>query len=115
LGYPAALVGQDGLERLTVPWDEFDVLFIGGSTEWKLSDAARQLAAEAKRRNKGVHMGRVNSRKRWLIAESFGCDTADGTFLTYHPDGNLERCRAWWRDGRNDTSGAAEEARGTEQ
>src|SRR5690349_16728191 len=32
LGYPVAFVAQDGLEVLPVPWDEFDVLFIGGST-----------------------------------------------------------------------------------
>ena len=64
LGYPAALVAQDGLEDLDVPWDDFDVLFIGGSTEWKLGPHARALAAEAKARGKGVHMGRVNSQRR---------------------------------------------------
>lgn len=95
LGYPAALVAQDGLERLDVPWDEFDWLFLGGSTEWKLSAASAELTAEAKRRGKGVHMGRVNSRKRWLIAESFGCDTSDGTYLSFGPDKNLERMRTW--------------------
>jgi hypothetical protein len=30
LGYPAAFVAQDGFEELSTPWDEFDVLFIGG-------------------------------------------------------------------------------------
>jgi hypothetical protein len=40
LGFPAAFVAQDGLEDLVVPWDWFDVLFIGGSTEWKLSTHA---------------------------------------------------------------------------
>lgn len=99
LGYPAALVGQDGLELLDVPWDAFDVLFLGGSTEWKLSPAAAQLAAEARARGKGVHMGRVNSRRRWLLAETFGCDTADGTFLAFGPDQNLERMRMWQRKG----------------
>jgi hypothetical protein len=29
-GYPAALVAQDGLEDLTIPWDTFDTLFLGG-------------------------------------------------------------------------------------
>jgi len=28
-GYPVALVAQDGLENLTVPWGEFDALFLG--------------------------------------------------------------------------------------
>lgn len=95
LGYPAALVAQDGLENLDVPWDEFDVLFIGGSTEWKLGDAARDLVKEAKARGKRVHMGRVNSLRRYRYAEAIGCDTVDGTFLTFGPDKNLGRLRGW--------------------
>jgi hypothetical protein len=96
LGYPAALVGQDGLENLTVPWDEFDAFFIGGSTEWKLGSAAADLAAEAKARGKWVHMGRVNSKKRYIYAESIGCDSADGTFLTFGPTVNLPRLMRWF-------------------
>lgn len=99
LGYPAALVAQDGLERLDVPWDAFDVLFIGGSTEWKLGPAARRLVAEAKARGKRVHMGRVNSRRRWGYAEFIGCDSADGTFLAFGPDVNLPRLRGWTVQG----------------
>lgn len=95
LGYPAALVAQDGLEHLTVPWDDFDVLFIGGSTEWKLSKAAADLVGEAKRRGKWVHMGRVNSHRRWSYAEHIGCDSVDGTFLAFGPDINLSRLRNW--------------------
>ena len=99
LGFPAAFVAQDGLEHLNVPWDEFDVLFIGGSTAWKLSVHARSLAAEAKRRGKQVHMGRVNSALRWGVAEFFGCDSCDGTFLAFGPDKNLPRARSWWAQG----------------
>jgi len=33
LGYPAALVAQNGLEFLPIPWVQFDVLFIGGTVE----------------------------------------------------------------------------------
>lgn len=98
LGYPAAFVAQDGLEDLATPWDEFDVLFIGGSTEWKLGRHARDLVREAKRRGKRVHMGRVNSAKRYRYAEAIGCDSADGTFLTYGPDVNLPRLLAWQRE-----------------
>ena len=29
-GLPAALVAQDGLEHLAIPWDDFDALFLGG-------------------------------------------------------------------------------------
>jgi hypothetical protein len=97
LGYPAALVAQDGLEDLDVPWDEFDVLFIGGSTEWKLGPYARAVIHEAKRRGKWVHMGRVNSEKRYRYAHALGCDSADGTFLVFGPDKNLPRLKTWLR------------------
>ena len=95
LGYPAAFVAQDGLEDLPVPWDEFDALFIGGSTEWKLGVHARRLVGEAKRRGKHVHMGRVNSLKRYRYAEAIGCDSVDGTYLTFGPDVNLPKLLSW--------------------
>ncbi len=96
-GFPAALVAQDGLEDLDVPWDDLDALFLGGSTAWKLGPAAAALAAEAKRRRKWVHMGRVNSLKRLRYADAIGCDSADGTYLTYGPDANLPSLLAWLR------------------
>lgn len=97
LGYPAALVAQDGLESLVVPWDDFDVLFIGGSTEWKLGPHPRELVVEAKARGKGVHMGRVNSERRFRYALAIGCDSVDGTFLIYGPEVNIGRLLAWTR------------------
>jgi hypothetical protein len=95
LGYPAALVAQNGLENLEVPWGEFDVLFIGGSTEWKLGPYARALVAEAKRRGKQVHMGRVNSSRRFAYAGLIGCDTVDGTYIAFGPDVNLGNVLTW--------------------
>jgi hypothetical protein len=88
LGYKVALVAQDGLERLPefIPWQDFDVLFIGGTTEWKLGEAAGQIVRMAKARGKWVHMGRVNSLKRMRYAESIGCDSADGTVLKHDPN-----------------------------
>lgn len=96
LGVPVALVAQNGLTPEMVPWDEIDWIFIGGTTEWKLSPHAARIASAAKERGKCVHMGRVNSARRWAIAEVFGCDTADGTFLAFGPDTNLPRAQAWW-------------------
>lgn len=95
LGYPAALVAQDGLEDLDVPWDTFEALFIGGSTDWKLGHHARSLVREAKARGKHVHMGRVNSLRRYRYADLIGCDTVDGTFLVFGPDKNLGRLNGW--------------------
>lgn len=79
----AALVLQDGATVRNLPWDEFDALFIGGSTEWKIGDVARQITAEANRRGKWVHMGRVNSGHRLAIAQSMGVGSADGTYLLH--------------------------------
>jgi hypothetical protein len=103
LGYPVALAAQDGLENLTVPWDEFDALFIGGSTDWKLGPHARTLVAEAKRRGKWVYMGRVNSERRYQYARLIGCDSADGTTLALFPDATLPDVLAWIR-GSNQTT-----------
>lgn len=79
LGYPVALVAQDGIEQKSIPWPRLESLFIGGSTQFKLSEASRQLCAEAKRRGKWVHVGRVNSFKRMETAARFGADSVDGS------------------------------------
>lgn len=86
LGYRAALVAQDGLEALPVPWDDFDCLFVGGTTKWKLSEAAYQLVADARRYGKWTHMGRVNSWQRFRTAAAAGYDSADGTVLRFDPN-----------------------------
>jgi len=97
LGYPVALAAQDGLENLLVPWDDFDVLFIGGTTEWKLGAYARGVVRDAHRHGKWVHMGRVNSEARLRYAHAMGCHSADGTFLAFGPDRNLPQLLAWLR------------------
>lgn len=101
LGYKAAFVGQDGAAIETVPWDEFDVLFIGGSTDFKLGAVARGLVAHARALGKDAHMGRVNSEKRLRYAKHIGCTSADGTFIAFGPDVNLPRVLSWLR-GVND-------------
>lgn len=100
-GFRAALVAQDGMEEIPLPWDEFDALFIGGKKqerEWKLSQAATNLALEARARGKYIHLGRVNSRKRLRFARSIdvdGYDSVDGTFLKYGPRVNLPKLLRW--------------------
>jgi len=95
LAYPVALVAQDGLEHLPVPWTSFDVLFLGGTTAWKLGPAAANLAAQARRRGLAVHMGRVNSLKRLRYAAAIGCQSVDGTHLAYGPDRGLPEVLRW--------------------
>lgn len=100
LGYPVAFVAQDGANPTNIPWGEFDVLFVGGTTGFKLGETARQIILEAKRRGIWVHVGRVNSRKRYLAFASSmygegGCDSCDGTYLVFGPDINLPKLLSW--------------------
>jgi hypothetical protein len=99
-GWPTAFVAQDGLEALDVPWDDFDCLFTGGSTRWKLSEAAYGLQAQAKQRGKHTHMGRINSHRRFRSAVLSGYDSADGTFLAFAPEQNGARVRHWIAETR---------------
>ena len=95
LGFKCAYVGQDGEVPRTVYWDEFDCLFIGGSTEWKLSQYAGDLIKAAKEKNKWVHMGRVNTWQRIRAASVLGCDSADGTCIAFGPDKNTPIVLGW--------------------
>lgn len=97
LGFNAAFVVQDGETVDQIRWDEMDAIFVGGSTEWKLSQAAADIVAEAKRKGKWVHMGRVNSYKRMRLAAAIGCDSVDGTMLAFAPDENKARLNNWLR------------------
>lgn len=95
LGYRAALVAQDGAEDIALPWNDFDALFIGGSTAWKLSAEACLVVAQAHLAGKWVHMGRVNSLRRYRMAAMWGCKSVDGTYLAFGPTVNLPRLLRW--------------------
>ena len=92
-GYKAAFVAQDGFDG--APWSEFDALFIGGSTKFKLSQYAAGVVSEANRLGKWTHMGRVNSYERLRYAEAIGCDSVDGTYLKFGPDVNTPKLERW--------------------
>lgn len=97
-----AYVLQDGQRSDAVPWDELHAVFIGGTTDYKLSADARRLVTEATERGKWVHMGRVNSLRRLRIAASWGCDSVDGTFLAFGPDVNTPTLLRWMRSIHNE-------------
>lgn len=84
-GWPVAFVAQDGQEYLPLP-DYFDTLFIGGTTNWKVSQAAIECIKIAQALGKRIHIGRVNYGKRynWFAglpgSEDFTCD---GTRVRY--------------------------------
>lgn len=81
-GWPLALVAQDGIETLDIPWARISAVFIGGSTEWKLSKHAADVVRTGKICGKWVHAGRVNTPARFEYFESLGADSIDGTGLS---------------------------------
>lgn len=81
-GFPVALAIQNGIENYRIPWDSIACIFIGGNDEFKYSDTVRNIVADAKRRGKWVHNGRVNTPERILYSRVIGCDSFDGTHFT---------------------------------
>jgi hypothetical protein len=117
LGYPVALVAQDGLDPADVPWDEIDVIFVGGSDDYKVGSPPEgrvrplklcgtpwgkpgciSVVQEAKRRGKWVHIGRVNSLARYRFARMIGADSVDGTYLKNKPSVTLPILQGWLED-----------------
>jgi hypothetical protein len=78
-GWPLALVAQDGMEDLEIPWGEMKAVFIGGGDPWKDSSAAIDIVKTAKTLGLHVHVGRVNTAKRFKLFASIGADTCDGS------------------------------------
>ena len=83
---PIAFVAQDGQEHRPVPWDAIRCLFIGGSTAWKEGPHATRLIHEAHGRGKWVHVGRVNTLRRYWWLSSLPIDSIDGTCFSKWPD-----------------------------
>lgn len=71
-----------GQEDMPIPWDDIQAVFIGGSTEWKLSGHAAQVIRAAQALEKWVHAGRVNTPGRFEHFERLGVDSIDGTGLS---------------------------------
>jgi hypothetical protein len=85
-----AIAAQDGQESLPLP-EGADWVFIAGSTEWKLSDAAASVLQRAWDARMYIHVGRVNSQKRYRyfgrLAERLDLDivSCDGTAARFDP------------------------------
>lgn len=95
LGFRPAFVLQDGCTPDEIPADT-DCVFVGGSTDWKLSPASVACMRAAKARGCWVHVGRVNSLRRLRWCADLGVvDSVDGTFLAFGPDRNLPRLLSW--------------------
>ena len=77
--WPLAFVAQDGCEDITIPWEHMAAVFIGGTTDFKMSVAAAQIIKAAQIIGCHTHVGRVNTPDRWLHFERLGVDTCDGS------------------------------------
>jgi hypothetical protein len=86
LELPVGYVIQDGQPADWVPWDRLAALFVGGGDEFKMGERARALVREANLRGLWTHMGRVNGHRRLRYAKAIGCDSVDGTSLSWFRD-----------------------------
>ena len=88
--WPCAFVAQDGQEALEFPPAElWETLFLGGSSQWKMSDAAVHCIQRAQALDKRIHIGRVNYKRRYdHFAGLPGSErwTCDGTRTRYGRD-----------------------------
>jgi hypothetical protein len=83
--YRIALVAQDGIEEMEIPWHELDAIFIGGNDPWKDSKESQDIVRTAKILGKHVHIGRVNTRARFELFSELGADTCDGSGISINP------------------------------
>jgi hypothetical protein len=82
--WPLAYVCQDGQENIDIPWEHCAAVFIGGSTEWKMSKHAAAVVKASKVIGKWCHVGRINTPGRLEYFEDLGADSCDGTGLAQY-------------------------------
>lgn len=80
-GWQTAFVVQDGMSPRDVP-ESAEVVFVGGTTNWKWRNVARFCASFPR-----VHVGRVNWVDKLEYCERVGVESCDGTgFFRGGPD-----------------------------
>lgn len=83
-GWKVALVAQDGMEDLEIPWDEMDAIFIGGGDPWKDSKASQDIVKTAVTLGVWVHVGRINTPRRFELFDELGADSCDGSGIAMY-------------------------------
>ena len=80
-GLPRALVLQNGVEHVEIPWRDIDAVFVGGDDSFKIAPSTHRVLKCAKMMGKWVHVGRVNTILR---AEAFEgmADSIDGSGMS---------------------------------
>jgi len=85
-GWRRALVVQDGMEDMTIPWAKLDAIFVGGTDRFKQSQASADIIRSAKWLGKWVHVGRVNGWMRHDWCEANGVDSIDGSGIARYSE-----------------------------
>lgn len=75
---PRALVLQDGIQHIKIPWGDIKAIFIGGSDQFKNSPHAYNAARTARVLGKWVHVGRINTANRLRNWKNLA-DSCDGS------------------------------------
>jgi hypothetical protein len=91
MGFPVAVVGQDGWEPETFDWDQADACFIGGTDDFKLGREAVAMIREAHSWCKWVHVGRCNRNRRIRKFWDMRADSFDGRSFSAWPDVHIPR------------------------
>lgn len=92
---PLAFAVQDGMKKEDVPKDA-DVIFVGGSTEWKWKNLY-----EWTENFDRVHVGRVNSERLLWIAHESGAESCDGTGWVRGGEERLEELHRYLQQSTN--------------
>ena len=96
-GWPLAFAVQDGMRPCDVP-DNADVVFVGGTTEWKWKNL--KMWTENFPR---VHCGRVNMIRRLWTCEDAGCESVDGSgWFRATDNGNQAKMILRWVNGEKE-------------
>lgn len=95
-GFPLAFAVQDGMQLTDVP-PNADLVFVGGTTEWKWRTSAMWCS------NFQTHIGRVNKLSDLERAESMGAISVDGSGWHRDPkdwDRNYHGLHDWFNGFR---------------
>jgi len=78
-GLRPAFVAQDGCLPDMVPWAEAAGVFIGGTTRYKLGEAAAAIVGQGNQMNLWTHIGRVGTARRIIYAAALGARSIDSS------------------------------------
>jgi hypothetical protein len=94
-GWPLAIAVQDGMTPADIPANA-QVIFIGGTTEWKWRSLPMWARTGAR-----VHVGRVNEVERLHICERWRVESVDGTgWMQGTENGRQAKALGQWLEGK---------------